>query len=433
MTKIFTINRLFFVVLTLLVAPLAARKPNVIIIFTDDQGSIDLKCYGAKDLVTPHMDGLAKRGVKFTQFYSAAPVCSPSRVGLMTGRTPQHGGLSGNVPLDSVGMPSAQITIAEALKKEGYATAHIGKWHLGHSKKTIPNAQGFDHSFGHLVGCIDNYSHFFYWSGPNKHDLWRNGKEVFHNGQFFPGLMVKEAGEFIVQNQEKPFFIYFALNTPHYPYQGSPEWLEHYQDLPYPRNLYAAFLSTTDDRVGNLLRKVEEAGLSEETIIIFQSDHGASQEVRAHKGGGSAGPHRGGKFSLYEGGIRVPAIISWPGQLPQNEVREQLATGCDWFPTILELCGVPPADHKIDGKSLVPILKSAEAKTRHPEFHWKSGKATAVRQGNWKLVVSEEKTELFDLPHDLGEAENLATKNPEVVAKLVKASQRYWASIRAKK
>ncbi|MEJ6719905.1 MAG: sulfatase-like hydrolase/transferase [Akkermansiaceae bacterium] len=414
---------------TLLIAPLSARRPNVIIIFTDDQGSIDMNCYGAKDLVTPHMDGLAKRGVRFTQFYSAAPVCSPSRVGLLTGRTPQHGGLNGNVRLNSVGMPSSQITIAEELKKSGYATAHVGKWHLGHSEQTIPNGQGFDHSFGHLVGCIDNYSHFFYWSGPNKHDLWRNGKEVFHNGEFFPDLMVKEAGEFIDQNKEKPFFIYFALNTPHYPYQGSPEWLEHYKDLPYPRNLYAAFLSTTDDRIGSLLKKVDEAGLAEDTIIIFQSDHGASEEVRAHNGGGSAGPHRGAKFSLYEGGIRVPAIISWPGKLPQNESRNQVATGCDWYPTLMELCGVPAPAHKIDGKSLVPVLKSKDRPTAHESFNWKSGKAVAIREGKWKLIMTGEKVELYNLPSDLGEANNLVKKDPEVVERLQKKSRDYWESI----
>ena len=414
---------------TLLIAPLSARRPNVIIIFTDDQGSIDMNCYGAKDLVTPHMDGLAKRGVRFTQFYSAAPVCSPSRVGLLTGRTPQHGGLNGNVRLNSVGMPSSQITIAEELKKSGYATAHFGKWHLGHSEQTMPNGQGFDHSFGHLVGCIDNYSHFFYWSGPNKHDLWRNGKEVFHNGEFFPDLMVKEAGEFIDQNKEKPFFIYFALNTPHYPYQGSPEWLEHYKDLPYPRNLYAAFLSTTDDRIGSLLKKVDEAGLAEDTIIIFQSDHGASEEVRAHNGGGSAGPHRGAKFSLYEGGIRVPAIISWPGKLPQNESRNQVATGCDWYPTLMELCGVPAPAHKIDGKSLVPVLKSKDRPTAHESFNWKSGKAVAIREGKWKLIMTGEKVELYNLPSDLGEANNLAKKDPEVVERLQKKSRDYWESI----
>lgn len=422
-------GHLLLLSLLVCISTLSARRPNVIIIFTDDQGTVDMNCYGAKDLVTPNMDGLAKRGVRFTQFYSAAPVCSPSRVGLMTGRTPQHGGLNGNVPLDSVGMPSQQITIAEKMKTAGYATAHIGKWHLGHHKETVPNAQGFDHSFGHLVGCIDNYSHFFYWSGPNKHDLWRNGKEVFHNGEFFPDLMVKEAGEFIDKNKDQPFFIYFALNTPHYPYQGSPKWLEHYRDLPYPRNLYAAFLSTTDDRIGTLLSEIENAGLTNDTIIIFQSDHGASEEVRAHKGGGSAGPHRGAKFSLYEGGIRVPAIISWPGNLPQNEVRNQIATGCDWFPTIMELCKIPAAEHEIDGKSLLPVINSKSARSAHKIFHWKSGNSVAVREGKWKLVMSGKKAELFDLPNDLGESRNLVKEHPEMVEKLRGKSAVYWQSV----
>ena len=422
-------GHLLLLSLLVCISTLSARRPNVIIIFTDDQGTVDMNCYGAKDLVTPNMDGLAKRGVRFTQFYSAAPVCSPSRVGLMTGRTPQHGGLNGNVPLDSVGMPSQQITIAEKMKTAGYATAHIGKWHLGHHKETVPNAQGFDHSFGHLVGCIDNYSHFFYWSGPNKHDLWRNGKEVFHNGEFFPDLMVKEAGEFIDKNKDQPFFIYFALNTPHYPYQGSPKWLEYYRDLPYPRNLYAAFLSTTDDRIGALLSEIENAGLTNDTIIIFQSDHGASEEVRAHKGGGSAGPHRGAKFSLYEGGIRVPAIISWPGNLPQNEVRNQIATGCDWFPTIMELCKIPAAEHEIDGKSLLPVINSKSARSAHKIFHWKSGNSVAVREGKWKLVMSGKKAELFDLPNDLGESRNLVKEHPEMVEKLRGKSAVYWQSV----
>jgi len=421
--------RLTVLAVMLLTSTLMARQPNVIIIFTDDQGSMDMNIYGATDLATPNMDGLAKRGVRFTQFYAAAPVCSPSRVGLMTGRTPQHGGLKGNVALGSVGMPSDQVTIAEELKKAGYATAHIGKWHLGHSEQTIPNGQGFDYSFGHLVGCIDNYSHFFYWSGPNKHDLWRNGKEVFYNGEFFPDLMVKEAGEFMGKNRGKPFFLYFALNTPHYPYQGSPEWLEYYKDLPYPRNLYAAFLSTADDRIGALLKKVEELGLTKDTIVVFQSDHGASKEVRAHGGGGSSGPYRGAKFNLYEGGLRVPAIISWPAHLPMNQVRRQMATGCDWYPTILELCNLPAADHKIDGKSLVPIIKSEEVPSAHKRFNWKFRGSIAVREGRWKLVVTGDKTELYDIPNDLGEANNLANASPEIVAHLKKVSHAYWSSI----
>lgn len=412
-----------------LAIPSLARKPNVIIIFTDDQGTVDMNCYGAGDLATPHMDALAKRGTRFTQFYAAAPVCSPSRVGLLTGRTPQHGGLNGNVRPGSEGMPSRQITIAEELKKAGYVTAHIGKWHLGHLEDTVPNGQGFDYSFGHHLGCIDNYSHFFYWNGPNRHDLWRNRKKVYEPGKFFPDLMVEEAGEFIEKNKEKPFFIYFAMNTPHYPYQGEPEWLEHYRDLPYPRNLYAAFLSTMDERIGELIAKVDEAGLKEDTIIIFQSDHGASEEVRAHGGGGSAGPHRGAKFSLYEGGIRVPAILSWPGHLPQNEVRGQLATGCDWFPTILELCGVESSGHRLDGQSLLPLLASEEAASRHEIFHWKSGRAIAVREGRWKLILTGKKVELYDLPADLGESHNLAEKHPGVVKRLQSKSAQYWQSL----
>ena len=417
----------------LLTPTLMARQPNVIIIFTDDQGSIDMNVYGSTDLTTPNMDRLAKRGVRFTQFYAAAPVCSPSRVGLMTGRTPQHGGLNGNVPPDSVGMPSAQVTIAEELKKAGYATAHIGKWHLGHSKQTIPNGQGFDYSFGHLVGCIDNYSHFFYWNGPNRHDLWRNGKEVFHDGEFFQDLMVKEAGEFIEKNKAKPFFIYFAINAPHYPYQGSPDWLTHYKDLKYPRNLYAAFLSTTDERIGQLLKKVDDLGLTKDTIVIFQSDHGASKEVRAHGGGGSSGPYRGAKFSLYEGGLRIPAIISWPGHLPENQVRNQMATGCDWYPTILELCKLPAAAHKIDGKSLIPIIESADVPSAHKSFNWKSGKSWAAREENWKLIVTGQETELYDIPNDPGEAKNLAGEYPEIVNHLKNLSQEYWESITVKK
>jgi arylsulfatase A len=427
-----SLKRLLLLALMLTPSLLIARQPNVIIIFTDDQGSIDMNAYGAADLSTPHMDSLAKRGVRFTQFYAAAPVCSPSRVGLLTGRTPQHGGLHGNVGLDSVGMPSAQVTIAEELKKAGYATAQIGKWHLGHSKQTIPNGQGFDYSFGHLVGCIDNYSHFFYWSGPNKHDLWRNDKEVFHNGEFFPDLMVKEAGQFMEKNKDKPFFIYFAMNSPHYPYQGSPEWLEYYKDLKYPRNLYAAFLSTMDERIGQLIQKLDDLGLTEDTIVIFQSDHGASKEVRAHGGGGSSGPYRGYKFSLYEGGLRVPAIISWPGHLPENQVRSQMVTGCDWYPTILKLCKLNAASHKIDGQSLVPIIASADAPTAHKSFNWKSGKSWSVREGNWKLIVTGNKTELYDIPNDPGEAKNLATRNPETVIHLKKVSQKYWSSINDK-
>jgi len=313
----------------------AQVKPNVIIIYTDDQGSVDLNSYGAKDLVTPNMDKIVQGGVRFTQFY-ASPVCSPSRASLLTGKNPQRAGVERNSSAQlnqENGLPGTEYTMAEMFKDAGYATAHIGKWHLGYAPEMSPNAQGFDYSFGHMSGCIDNYSHFFYWNGPNRHDLFRNGEEVYYDGQFLPDLMVKEASDFMEQNQKKPFFIYFAINMPHYPYQGDTKWLEYYKNkgLPYPRDLYAAFLSTLDDRIGLLLKKLEKLGLNDNTIIVFQSDNGHSTEERAHFGGGSAGPYRGAKQSLFEGGIRVPAAISWANKIPSGEVRTNLRSiliGC---------------------------------------------------------------------------------------------------------
>jgi arylsulfatase A-like enzyme len=328
------------------------------------------------------------------------------------------------------GMPTAQVTLAETLKAAGYATAHIGKWHLGYSPETMPNAQGFDHSFGHMGGCIDNFSHFFYWAGPNRHDLWRNGAEVFAGGKFFPDLMVEEATRFIEANQDRPFFLYLAMNTPHYPYQGEPGWLEHYRHLPYPRNLYAAFVSTLDDRIHRVVRKLDQLGLRENTIIIFQSDNGHSTEERAHFGGGSAGPFRGTKFSLFEGGIRVPAIVSWPGRLPEGQSRDQVAHSCDWLPTIAALCGVELLEKDIDGKSLVEVLRSPQAPSPHQVLHWAQGNQWAVRAGDWKLLSNpqdtgkpgrpgaDDKLFLANLRQDKTEQVNLSAKYPEQVQRL---------------
>jgi arylsulfatase A len=422
-----------------LTASASARegKPNVIVIFTDDQGSVDAGCYGS-EIATPGIDSLAASGVRFTQFYSAAPVCSPSRAGLLTGRYPVRAGVPGNTTSEKGkgGMPPEQITIAEMLKAEGYATGHIGKWHLGYTPESMPNGQGFDHSFGHMGGCIDNYSHFFYWQGPNRHDLHRNGEEIFADGEFFPDLMVKEAEQFISENKDKPFFIYFAMNTPHYPYQGDPKWLERYKDLPYPRNLYAAFVSTLDARIASLIGVIEKNGLREDTIIIFQSDHGHSTEDRAHSGGGSSGPYRGAKFSLFEGGLRVPAVISWPGKLPVGEVRGQLAHGCDWVPTIAELCGLDFSKYEIDGKSLASVARSNDAPTPHKVTHWMVGNGPkaqwAVREGDWKLIGNPRDTSnpqkgekpgalwLSNLAEDIGEMKNHAKANPDVVDRLKK-------------
>lgn len=413
------------------------KKPNVLIIYTDDQGTLDMNIYGAHDLYTPNMDELARNGIRFTQFYAAAPICSPSRASLLTGRYPQRAGLPFMAPseMGHAGMPTEQITIAEMFKSAGYITAQIGKWHLGYTPATMPNEQGFDYSFGFMGGCIDNYSHYFYWQGPNRHDLWRNGKEIWEDGKYFPDLMVEEAKKFLKdqQRQTRPFFLYWAINIPHYPLQGEEKWRKYYKDLPSPRNKYAAFVSTMDEKIGQVLNELKKLGLSKNTIVIFQSDQGHSKEVRAFGGGGYAGPYRGSKFSLFEGGIRVPAIISWPDNLPQNEVRSQLCTNIDWLPTLSDLCRVPLPSKKIDGKSLISVIKSAEVSSPHSIFFWQSGgdqkdPQWAVRDGKWKLLhnpieaktseLNKEKFFLADMESDSSELVNLSDHYPEIVDSL---------------
>ncbi len=427
-------------------APLrAATKPNVLVILSDDLSSIDAGCYGAKDLVTPAVDSLAARGVRFTQFYSAAPVCSPSRAGLLTGRYPWLVGMPNNAPsppteaddqlntFTGAGLSADALTMANMFHDAGYATAHIGKWHLGYSAGHRPLDHGFEYSFGFMDGCIDNYSHFFYWDGANRHDLWENNHRVRFPGRYFPDLMLEKTEAFINGHKDQPFFIYFAINMPHYPYQGDPKWLDYYRErhTPYPRNLYAAFVNTLDERLQRLLKFLDDAGLRDDTVIIYQSDNGHSTEARAHGGGGNSGPYRGAKFSLFEGGIRLPAIISWPGHLPQSAVRDQIAHGCDWLPTLAELCGLPLPKPELNGRSLVPVIRSATAPSPHETLQWQVGHQWAVRQGDWKLLhdptdpANTNKPELFEqhwflanISADPSERTNLAAQDPDILARL---------------
>lgn len=428
----------------------SAERPNVLVIYTDDQGSVDLNCYGSADLITPHCDALSARGIRFTQMYAPSAICSASRAGLMTGRFPARAGVPGNVSSarGHAGMPSEEVTIAEMLGAAGYATGHVGKWHLGYTPETMPNAQGFDDSFGHMGGCIDNYSHFFYWKGPNRHDLWRNGTEIWAGGRFFLDLMVEECHRFLETHRNEPFFLYWAINVPHYPLQGTEKWRKKYAHLPEPRRKYAAFVSTMDERVGQVLDKLDELGLTEKTLVIFQSDHGHSTEERTFFGGGNAGPYRGAKGCLFEGGLRVPSIVSWPGRIPAGEVRDQLATGCDWLPTIAELCNVPLPERHLDGRGLAAVLQSAEAPSPHKTFYWQLGGGKnaqwAVREGKWKLLgnprdrsgkaplSADDRLFLVNLDEDVTEMQNLAAKHPDVVRRLVKLRDEYAAGIDAK-
>lgn len=415
-----------------------AATPNVVILYTDDQGTLDANCYGSSDLITPTMDRLAASGVRFTQMYAPSAICSASRAGLMTGRFPARAGVPANVSSDHgrPGMPASEITIAEMLRSQGYATAHIGKWHLGYTPETMPNGQGFDYSFGHMGGCIDNYSHFFYWNGPNRHDLWKNGKQVWHDGEYFGDLMLNECKQFITAHRAQRFFVYMAINWPHYPLQGSAKWRAAYsgRGLKHPRDKYAIFVSTLDEVMGKVIAHLEELGLRDQTLVIFQSDHGHSVEERAFFGGGNPGPYRGAKSSLFEGGLRVPSIVSLPGVIPEGEVRDQLVTGCDWLPTIAAYTGAPLPQHHLDGRNIRPVIESAEAPSPHNEFYWLLGRGDsarwAVRQGDWKLlgnprdprnpesITEADKLFLANLKTDPGEKTNQAHDHPELVKKL---------------
>lgn len=415
------------------------ERPNVILIYLDDMGTLDMNCFGAKDLCTPNMNALADEGVRFTQFYGA-PVSSVSRANLMTGQFSKRAGLTSNAGGKAF-LPVEKETIAERMKSNGYRTGLIGKWHMGDRIEHGPNAQGFDYFWGFRGGCVDNYSHFFYWAGPNRHDLWRNEREIFAPGKFFTEESLKEVRKFTAEDKTKPFFLYWAVNMPHYPLQPTEKWLDYYAELPNPRRMYAAFVSTFDDYLGELRTFLKAEGLAENTIIVLQSDNGHSMEERNFFGGGYSGPYRAGKFSMFEGGIRVPSIISWPKELPQGEVRDQIAMCVDWFPTLVALCGLSSEGMEVDGKNLLPLIKDGSVPSPHEALHFDCGKQWAVRCGDWKLIenaldVTPKGNETFkglflsNVRMDPSEKTNLVERYPEKVKELQAMRDAYVRSLK---
>lgn len=427
----------------------AAQQPNVIVILSDDQGTMDMGAYGLPDVVTPTLDQLAADGIRFTQFYAASSICSPSRAALLTGRYPWRCGVPGNVSPGGPGLPLTEVTMAEVFRAAGYTTALIGKWHLGTTLDQSPLQQGFDRYFGHRQGCIDNWSHFFYWNGPNRHDLWDGDEVYYEDGTHFGDMIVRESIEFLRENEahnklmagsvdsqppppRRPFFLYLPFNTPHYPLQGKAKWRDHfsteaYADMEQRRRDYLALLATMDEQLGQILAEVDSLGQRENTIVVFQSDHGHSTEQRAFYGGGSAGNFRGAKFSLFEGGIRVPAVISWPGKLGGG-TRDQIAHATDWLPTLAELANIPLLPGMdLDGKSLVPVLADPSAASQHEVLHWVVSDQWAVRRGDFKLIVNARDTDrsrltdhderhkffLVNLAEDIAERSNIRGREPE--------------------
>ncbi|TKG93739.1 sulfatase [Puteibacter caeruleilacunae] len=414
-----------------------SQKPNVLIIYTDDQGTLDAGCYGVKDIQTPNIDKLASEGVRFTQAY-AHTVCCPSRAALLTGRQPQRGGINtwtSCTPKDQEGrkLNLNEITIAEHLKAHGYATGLVGKWHLGAQNGYGPLEQGFDAFFGFRGGFIDYYTHRFLhagWGRPQFHDLYRNNEEVFEDGKYFPDLQVEEATKFMEQHKEKPFFLYVAMNLPHYPEQPDSAFIDRYKDLGWPRSSYAPMISTVDNRIGKVLDKLDELDIRDNTLIFYMSDNGHSTEdyynwgdsYGANGGGGYTGKWRGAKGSFLEGGLRVPCIISYGDHLEKGSVRDQAISNLDFFPTICDYLQIPLPKNKLDGSSIKSILESKNAKSSHDVMHWMWQHMWAVREGNWKLIYKGRDTtgkysnhpELnFEMPEYW--LANLNDENPEQI------------------
>ncbi len=417
-------------------------RPNVVILFTDDQGTLDANCYGSTDLYTPHIDKLAATGVCFTQAYSHT-VCCPARAMLLTGRHPQRSGVrfwtQGDMNADKgINMALEEVTLAESLKSAGYRTALYGKWHLGAHRDYGPRKQGFDEFFGIRDGFIDNYNHHFL-HGVGFHDLYEGTTPVQASGEYFPEMMIRRALRFIEENKDGPFFLYVPFNIPHYPEQALKQFEAKYADVKDDaRRSYGTIVSTTDHYIGKIVDKLEACGLRDDTVVVFMSDNGHSEEtgnkirVDNHKsglpkghfygasGGGNTGKWLGQKGSFLEGGIRVPAIISYPAKLPAGVVRDQAVTAMDWMPTILQLCDVTLPDVELDGNSLLPVIESATAKSPYQVMHWQWGNRWAVREGEWKLLGQDaEGRSLGNLNDAEPEKKDYLEEKPDVVAHLL--------------
>jgi arylsulfatase A len=418
---------LFGAAATALAAP--ARQPNILLILADDLGYGDMSCYGNSYIRTPNLDRLAAGGIRFTDFHASGPVCSPTRAGLMTGRYQQRCGITEVITAagarDNGLSPDTQVTFARQLKKAGYATGIFGKWHLGYQTKFNPDKHGFDRFRGYLSGNVDYFSHV---DQAGNADWWDNSTPIQEAG-YTTDLITRHGIEFMEANRSRPFCLYLPYEAVHSPYQGPHDKADRTAGGEFEihgtrtdvKTAYKEMIESMDEGIGKVLAAVRRLGLERDTFVFYFSDNGATQR-------GSNGPLRGFKGSLWEGGHREPAIAYWPGTIDAGRTCRDTAICMDLFPTFLELAGAPAPDCKLDGVSLVPVLKGKGSLGERTLF-WGYGKQRAVRRGKWKLVIgapgAEASPSLFDLDADLGESKNLAAQQPDLVRELT-AALRAW-------
>jgi len=411
--------------------------PNVVLIITDDLGWADLSSYGATDIRTPNLDRLASQGLRLTDFYANGVTCSPTRAGLISGRYQQRFGIE--APLPNVnragdrGLPATGSSLPRLLKNHGYATALVGKWHLGYTADKSPNAHGFDYFFGLKSGYHDYYTHH---DGGGQPDLWENDERIEASG-YTTDLVTQRASRFIEEHKNEPFFLDVSYTAPHWPYQvpGRPSVAPDNARHVMPNDVetstradYVAMVEHLDQQIGELLAIIERAGVADDTIVIFTNDNGGEWLS-------SSAPFFGRKWTVFEGGIRVPAIVRWPGRIPAGGVSDQVGITMDLTASILAVTGAPvPAGASLEGIDLFPVWQGRAPEIERTLF-WRSGtgasKQAAVRRGDFKLIVDGPHTYVFNLRTDLSERNDLARWRQDIAQELQPLITAWEASVDA--
>lgn len=421
-----TLAPILAAILVITIASLAVadtNRPNIIVIVSDDLGFADVGINGCNDFPTPHFDSLAASGVQFTNGYVTHPYCSPSRAGILTGRYQQRFGHENNPPFapddETIGTPTDEVFLSQVLKSAGYRTCAIGKWHLGDAAPFLPTARGFDEFFGFSGGGFNYYG----FGNPRK-----KGEAVVRNGvpvprdelTYLTDDFTNETVRFIQENKSHPFFIYLAYNAVHAPDQAPQKYLDRAVNIEEGfRSVYAAMMIAMDDGIGRVVQTLEETGLRDNTLVIFVNDNGGRL-------GSDNRPLRGHKGMLYEGGVRVPFLASWPGKIPAGMKYDAPVSALDTLPTAAAAAGAATDQCKpLDGVDLLPHLTGRASAPPHETLFWRvsGGQGYAVRQGRHKLVKAAalDRVQLFDLQEDLLERHDIAQVSPEVVTRLQQA------------
>lgn len=391
------------------------KQPNIVLIISDYMGYHDIEPYGATDVRTPSLARLATEGVTMTNFYAAAPVCGPARAALFTGQYPARIGFEKNIRTEADGLSSSIPSLPRWLNEAGYRTALFGKWHLGYAPDFTPNAHGFDEFIGHHQWTVGYYNHK---TEKGEHGLYKNNRIVERDG-YLTDLLTDEAVDFIGRNQDQPFFLTLAYNVALPPYQppGLPEskWDDGWDVNTATRDDYVRMVERMDQGIGKVLDTLDTLDLYEKTLVIYLYDHGGRHLV-------NSAPLFHGFANLWEGGIRIPAIMRLPDVIPANESSEMPGIAMDLTATILDVAGLSDATAELDGINLIPYLRK-EQPLPGRQFYWRAdmydfGKQKAVRDGKWKYIEHGDTQFLFDLNADVGERHNLFYEHTDVVNRL---------------